>query len=90
MELHALQKRAVLIEPLRTVVIPADDHNLRVRGRLVQLKEKIVEETNRFGRRNRFVVDVPRDEHGVRLFFLNLFRRLTQYVFLLFCKVVII
>ena len=64
-------------DALRGVVVAADDE--RVRHTVRQLHQKIVQQRDRFGRRDGLVVHVARDEHAVRPVGIRILHHLRQH-----------
>ena len=48
-------------------MVAADDEDVRVQGG--KLRQEKVKKLHRFGGRNRFIVNIPGDQHGVGLLF---------------------
>ena len=69
-------------DALSRIVVSADYKDLHIsRGKRDQ---KVVEEIDRLHRRNRFVIDIPGDDHRVRMLPVDQFDDPVQNIFLIF------
>ena len=63
------QKSIAKSQSLRTVMVAADDENRQIS--LGQPTQKIVKQRHRLRRRYALIVDIPCDQHRIRLFGVN-------------------
>ena len=75
------------VQPRGAVVVAADQHDLARRRGFGQVGDEAVEQRHGLRRGNGLVVDVPGDDHGVRLLPPGEFDDLIQYVALVLAQI---
>ena len=77
---HALHQASAKRNAFRRIVVPAQHEHLGTRRR--KFHQKIVEHGNRLGTRHRLVVNIARNQHGVRMLLAYDSQNFTQYIHL--------